>query len=492
MKLIQKYQTDWINTTPVFYNTNTKQISLNMNDVIDWNNFEFDSEGLYNYLFFGYQVFEQTQVKNVKFLRHSSIITQYQDSNNELKYEIQVLDDPIEEYIGKKSTSDEVIDKLQKHVQAFEQNVCKLQSNKRFLLPLSGGYDSRLIATLIEDKSRIDAFTFDISLSEKYSFESKYAQEICRLLEINWQSIYLNQYWNDLYTRKNFEAFCLEMPSQASYHMEMYEKIIQEHGNQYIALSGSVGDWWRSQKVPLSVPNNFHCFDSLFFNHGISIPAEYIQVQTDHDIKKTIYDKNIKRLKEDDLFKIVFARRGRIGLASFIYRTASLYFDTYTPFYDIEIAMSQLNLHTDHVFNQAWIKDFFSNNKLNVEQKNHKQFAMSNDFGLDIKTVYYSIKKEDLLHPHYFKGIINPQRVEWINYQLSKAKNIPFPLLSLISRMFFGVDKLASNISLRTIFGKGFDYTYCRAFKTNDIFKAISEWSVLKPIEIAMIKAHKL
>ena len=33
---MQEFITDWLASTPVFYNEVTKQISRNINDVVDW------------------------------------------------------------------------------------------------------------------------------------------------------------------------------------------------------------------------------------------------------------------------------------------------------------------------------------------------------------------------------------------------------------------------------------------------------------------------
>ncbi|MDD3608051.1 MAG: hypothetical protein PHQ20_04680, partial [Candidatus Moranbacteria bacterium] len=68
------FKTDWLASRPVFYNEKTLKISYNINDVIDYKNLEFHSEGFNNFLDFGYSVFGQTPIKNVKFLRHSSEI----------------------------------------------------------------------------------------------------------------------------------------------------------------------------------------------------------------------------------------------------------------------------------------------------------------------------------------------------------------------------------------------------------------------------------
>ena len=66
--LFQEAQTDWLASKNIFYNTRTNQISDNVNDLIDANHIEFHAEGLRNYLDYGYSVYGQTPIKEIRFL----------------------------------------------------------------------------------------------------------------------------------------------------------------------------------------------------------------------------------------------------------------------------------------------------------------------------------------------------------------------------------------------------------------------------------------
>src|SRR5690606_34982005 len=100
---------DWLGSQPVFFNLRTKKISHNINEVIDFDNVEFDPEGLRNYLEFGYSVFGKTPIRDVHFLDHSTVITK--TNKNELK--IEQSDDIAENEIAKGEISeDEVIDMI--------------------------------------------------------------------------------------------------------------------------------------------------------------------------------------------------------------------------------------------------------------------------------------------------------------------------------------------------------------------------------------------
>ena len=46
------FETDWLASNTIFYNISTNKISNNINEVIDYNNFEWNYEGLHNYFEF--------------------------------------------------------------------------------------------------------------------------------------------------------------------------------------------------------------------------------------------------------------------------------------------------------------------------------------------------------------------------------------------------------------------------------------------------------
>ena len=137
-----QYETDWLGSRPIFYNEVTNCASYNINDVIDYSNLEFDPEGFTNYLDFGYSVFEQTPVKHVKFLRYSSRLSVHENGYLEVEY----LDDPVEQWIGKTSHEDDVLHMLEMSIQNWEKSV-----EGEIIIPTSGGYDSRLLNFFIKD-----------------------------------------------------------------------------------------------------------------------------------------------------------------------------------------------------------------------------------------------------------------------------------------------------------------------------------------------------
>ena len=136
------FETDWLASQPVFYNEKTGQASHNINDVIDYASLELHAEGFNNYLDFGYSVLEQTPVKHVKFLRHSSRL--WRDEQGRLS--VEYLHDPVEQWLDYRLSEEDVIDLIRERVREWEHSV-----EGEIVIPTSGGYDSRLLNWCIED-----------------------------------------------------------------------------------------------------------------------------------------------------------------------------------------------------------------------------------------------------------------------------------------------------------------------------------------------------
>ena len=127
------FETDWLASQPVFYNEFTGKVSHKINEVIEFQNFEVHPEGFNNYLDFGYSILEQTPIKHVKFLRHSSRLT----VQNNGKLEIEYLDDPVEKWIGKTSHEDDIFHLLYSSVRSWEKSV-----EGEIIIPTSGVTDA--------------------------------------------------------------------------------------------------------------------------------------------------------------------------------------------------------------------------------------------------------------------------------------------------------------------------------------------------------------
>ena len=132
------FETDWLNTDPVYYNEVTGAVSDNVNDVIDFANLEFDPEGFNGFLDRGYSAFGLTPVRHVKFLPPSSRLTVQDDGR--LTIESMEEANQLVDRVQVRRSEPEVIEMLRALVQRWERSV-----EGDIVVPTSGGYDSRLL-----------------------------------------------------------------------------------------------------------------------------------------------------------------------------------------------------------------------------------------------------------------------------------------------------------------------------------------------------------
>jgi len=439
------WKTDWLNTKPVYYNTKTGQVSHRCFDVIDWKNVSFHPEGLYNYLTYGYNLFQQTPIQDVKFLRHLSTLTLSTDPIGKYLLTIEEHDDPCLEAINTTDSSvDKVLGLLKNHVSTFEKNA---DPAKRFLLPLSGGYDSRMLAHLISDKSRIDAFTYSITRPGTKCPEVVRAKEVAKRMNLNWTELFLSQFTSPEIIRKDMSLFGPTIPVHAAYHIDLYEHIQKNFGKNYIALSGSVGDWWAGQKVALGDISTLQDFKNVFFNHGICGHPGSILISPKLSDSERVFEQNKPHFK-DQKFKRLFMGRNRIALASYIYRTAEHYFEAYTPYYDFEIAMTMLNLPQKDAYKRQWLHEYYKNQGLDVS---HLRGNAPNE--QDILAARAALDVTDFIRADLVSEFYAKDRVKWINETLWDLK---------------------TRRSLRFMSHK----------RRLEYFQAYNEWTVLKPLEM--------
>jgi len=478
MKTHQTYTTDWINSNPVFYNLKTSQVSTNLNHVVDWGSLAFYREGLANYLKFGYLVFDKTPIKDVYRLPPNSTIHLH-DSLGKKTLQILTNEDPVLKSLEKPSTPEECLNKIREHVQKFESAF----TSSSIILPLSGGHDSRMLLSMISDKSKIKAVTYDISMSQSFSSETILAQWLAAHFKFAWTRLNLKKYFTRHYVRRNFLSFGLEMPIHASYHMEMYDLAKQIYGTEHTVFSGSVGDWWSGEKVPLTAPEQWQDAEKLFFNHGISIPQEHILIKADPSYNESQILPSFELVRNSRVYRSVFSRRGRVGLSGFIMRVAESAFPAYTPFYDIQVALSQLNLPETDRHNRIWQKEYFDRIGMGIGLTTSASCSMSYDCSQDLQAAHNAGDDFTLLDSSKFDNIVCSSRIAWINAQIEIIKTLPISFISTLSNQMYSSD---NQRTIRSNSGQDLDAEYTKLFDISALNKAICEWTVLMPIQLAL------
>ena len=122
---MQSFETDWLGSESIYYNTKSNKIDKNINNLIDFKNLKICNDGLYYYLKYGYCVFGKTIFSDIKFLDHSSKI---KTDNTQIK--ITKKDDHWESF-KKYTNPQEIFEKisfyLDNHLEKYEKKLLYLQ-----------------------------------------------------------------------------------------------------------------------------------------------------------------------------------------------------------------------------------------------------------------------------------------------------------------------------------------------------------------------------
>ncbi len=401
------YETDWLASRPVFYNEVTGKVSHNINEVIDFANLEFDPEGFNNYLDFGYAVFGQTPVKNVKFLPHSSRLC----IGNDGKLQIQQLEDPVKKWLGRISHEEEILELLYNTVRNWESSV-----DGEIIVPTSGGYDSRLLNALIKDKSRVRAFTYGVSPRQYDSSEVVFAKKVSEILGTRWEWIPLGDFHR--YLEEWDQEFGISTHAHGMYHIEFYRKITARVQGRNPLLSGIIGDAWAgSVKIPkLDSPAELN---RLGYTHGIRIDPSMSLFKHRSEARESYYLAN-KELLESDVFRLVEAMRFKIILLNYLVSIPIAFgFKAWSPFLDESIAMGMATLPSERRRDRIWQRDFFKKHGLDVESLGLKSESFNE---LDL---HAQIRQPlPILDSARLREVINPDYVDWINRTLKSYASL--------------------------------------------------------------------
>ena len=448
------FETDWLASRPVFYNDLMGKASHNINDVIDVNNFEFHPEGFNNYLDFGYSVFGQTPIKHVKFLRHSSRLT----VNDDGRPEVEHFDDPVENWVGKTSHEDDVFHLLYSSVRNWEKSV-----EGEIVLPTSGGYDSRLLSLLVEDKSRICSFTYGLSKNQAESSEVVYAKRVCEILGIRWKQIFLgnfHEYFDDW-----DKLFGVSTHAHGMYHFEFYTKMLPEVEGNNPFLSGIIGDAWSGNVKILNI-NSPGDLVHLGYTHGLQADSTMSIFQSKRPILEKYYIDNREKL-QSPVFCLVESMRLKIILLSYLISVPMYFgFKPWSPFLQPAIALSMLSMPLERRKNRLWQKEFFQKHKLDVENMGLKVEKRN---VLDLQGLRrIPVQPLDV---GILREVVQPTYVEWINRNVRQS--LP---QSILSKM----------LQIRKVGG-----ALRRLGFKKETLRAYNAYLVLKPIETLIRKRKK-
>jgi hypothetical protein len=354
MLMTATYATDWLGTEPYFYNERTGAVARSIHDVIDYRNLEIDPDGLIDYLDFGYCVFGHTPVQHVRFVAPCAQLTR----NDAGELTETPLPDPVDSWSSRSTTPAEAVECLRAELQAWEDS-----HPGNLVLPLSGGHDSRLLAVLTRDKSRIRSFTYGTSKRQSQSREVTRAQYVAEVLGLSWEQIELCDFhdrmgdWDDL--------FGVSTHAHGMYHLEFYDKIARRIGSGGSLLSGLCGDAWAGH-IPRLPAESAADLPVLGLTRGVRAGGNGIRLQGDGRYREDFWSRRSERFR-DPIYQIVEVIRLKMILLRFaLLAPANRGFTPTAPYLRPEVALTMIRLPAQQRHQRRWQHDFFRKCKLDL------------------------------------------------------------------------------------------------------------------------------
>jgi len=348
------HQSDWLGSEPYFYNAAAGLHGPTIQDATAPTNFAFDDLGLSLYLAFGYSVFGTTPVKNVKFVpAHSKLI---RDNSGSLS--VAAGADPLADLDYGAASPRQVMERFRSIVEIWAK-----KQDSLIVVPLSGGIDSRLILWAMPRQANVLAVTYGTSPRQWDSSEVTAAREVASRLGFPWRRIELQQFHEHLPTW--YRLYGCATHSHGMYHLAFYEAL-KTHlgGTEATVVSGLLGDVWAGS-TPLVRIHRPLDLVKLGFTHGLHAEPSAFRRSVDlAEALMPVYSLHRQSLQSHER-QTIFLSRTKIMLLSYLLRVPkSLGFRVWSPFLDLSLVRSMLELPREARIGRRWQFDFLEENHL--------------------------------------------------------------------------------------------------------------------------------
>lgn len=391
--------TDWVGRPNVFYTEN--RFSLRFNDLVE-DDFTWDAAGLYNYLDWGFSVFERTPVAGIKFLPPNADLVR--GPNGKLFARPRPEPDWLT-ILHTPTRPDDVLHLLHTTIRNWESSV-----KGEIVLPLSGGYDSRLIGTMLAEPSRVMAFSYGAAFRQERSKETVVAREIAKRLGIGWRQVELGDYHR--YFDEWHALFGAATHAHGMYHMEFYRKVAESTRGPL--ASGLVGDAWAGKTFPpVHSPAQL---SRLKLTHGMHADVRAFNAPKPKQMPQNEFFQRHETLLKDARYNVVAAVRLKMTLLQYLEEVPrALGFAPFSPLCTLEAATAMLALPQELRKNRTWQTDFFRAKELLPENDGLK-FDRRNDL---IRTAWNRIVPRPLSEAA-LADVVRPEYVRKINRVIAR------------------------------------------------------------------------
>ena len=411
--LYENAKTDWLSTKTIFFDEKRGIISDNINDLIDYSNLEIDPAGLYGYMDFGFSVFGRTPIKNVHFLQPNSEISKVKNADGTYSLKIQKLKDPVEELIHQPSNVGDTLE----YMEYIIEKDYKESSDQKWVLPLSGGFDSRLLAFFCPEKGRISAYTYGTSRYDEKSMEVVIAKMLAENLGFQHTVVSLTHY-ND-YITKWLDLYGVSTHCHGMYFMEFYDKLKELIPENGVCFSGIIGDAWAGT-VNISAINSISDMNKLGYTHGMRMNPHMCKIKRDISAYESFYDLNRDKLL-DERWNTVFAMRNKMMLLSSLIKIPeSVGMEVKAPYLNIELAMKMLNLPTRIRRERQWQVDFLEKNNILFSSN-----MVNGDSSNCLNAKVLSLNRPKQLNVNVLREYFDEKYLDWVNQCILRRTFLP-------------------------------------------------------------------
>jgi hypothetical protein len=198
------------------------------------------------------------------------------------------------------------------------------------------------------------------------------------------------------------------------YHIEFYKKILENYTGAMNFLSGIFGDVWAGN-IKKQTIHSLTDIIKLGYTHGDNASSKYSLLQHDDTILSSFYKENKEKL-QFEFYQIITTIRLKIILISYLITVPESFgFSVFTPYLDMEIALSMLCLPPKRRENREWQREYFQKCGLDVE---NMRLICTRENTLDYDASH--LVKLPQLQARFYKSCIKSKYIDKINTLYSK------------------------------------------------------------------------
>lgn len=341
---------DHIRSHPIFYGqTNT---TFYLSDCAEWvremvKDISMDEQAKAEFQLTGYVTGSDTLYKNVKQLQAGECLSLV-NGKLELSRYYRFLHIEPAQY-----NEQELLLNLDKVAKESIKRLIKYANGKQIVVPLSGGYDSRLIATLLKETGYENILTFTYGV--KGNKEAEYSKKVADALGLKWMFIeYTNELWSDSWhtaERKAYQVFGSGWSSIPHIQDWLAVKIMKQQGMvepNAIFVPGHTGDFISGGHIPKHLFNDFNAkynikdvFEAIYSKHYSLVNNHSMIEGKNNFFKKVLNGMEVNTVETAYEFADTFEKwEWQERQSKFIFNSVRVYeffgYDWWIPLWDKE------------------------------------------------------------------------------------------------------------------------------------------------------------